>query len=54
MEFRTKKAPTTRSTDPFLQGLPIPGNPRQRGRLSTVDLLVKICCFVKKKNVVSI
>jgi len=32
----------------------VPGNPYRRGRLSTVDLLIKIGCFVKKKNTVSL
>jgi hypothetical protein len=27
-------------------------NPYRRGRLSTVNLLIKIGCFVKKKNIV--
>ncbi len=27
-----------------------PGNPNRRGRLSTVDLLIKVACFVKKVN----
>jgi hypothetical protein len=26
------------------------GNPYRRGRLSTIDLLVKTACFVKKKK----
>ncbi len=33
-------------TFPFLE----PGNPYWRGRLSTVDLLIKVACFVKKVN----
>ncbi len=31
-----------------------PGNPYWRERLSTVDLLIRIGCFVKLKNVVSV
>jgi hypothetical protein len=27
-----------------------PGNPYLRGRLSTIDLLIKIGCFVKQKK----
>jgi hypothetical protein len=30
------------------------GNPYRRERVSTVDLLIKIGCLVKKKNIVSI
>jgi len=39
-----------------LQGLfslklwPVPGKSYWRGRLSTVDLLIKVACFVKKAN----
>jgi len=31
-----------------------PGNPYSRERLSTVNLLLKIGCFVKRNNVVSV
>ncbi len=30
--------------------IPIPGNTNLRGELSTVDLLVKVACFVIKVN----
>jgi len=30
-----------------------PGNPYQRGRFSTVDLPIKVACFVGKKNNIS-
>jgi hypothetical protein len=33
---------------------PQPGNPYWRGRLSTVDLLIKIACFGRQKNIVSV
>jgi hypothetical protein len=33
---------------------PQPGNSYRRGRLSTVDLLDKIACFVKKTNIFSV
>jgi hypothetical protein len=29
-----------------------PGHSYLRARLSTVDLLIKIVCFVKKKNII--
>jgi hypothetical protein len=29
---------------------PSPGKTYRRGRLSTVDLLIKVACFVKKEN----
>jgi hypothetical protein len=29
----------------------VPGNPYRRGRLSTVELLIKIGCFGKQKNI---
>jgi hypothetical protein len=32
----------------------MPGNSYWRERLSTVDLLIKIGCFVKKKKIVSV
>jgi hypothetical protein len=32
------------------KGMPSPGNTYWRGRLSTVDLLIKVACFVKKIN----
>jgi hypothetical protein len=30
-----------------------PGNPYRRGRLDTVDLLIKIACLVKKTKIFS-
>ncbi len=33
-----------------LQMMGLPGNTNYGGRLSTVDLLIKVACFVKKEN----
>ncbi len=31
-----------------------PGNPYSRGKLSTIDLLIKVACFVKRFIILSI
>jgi hypothetical protein len=34
--------------------IPHSGNPYRRGRLSTVNLLIRLACFVKKINIFSV
>jgi hypothetical protein len=42
--------PATSCVEYYLLARVEPGNPYRSGRLSTVGLLVKITCFVKKKK----